>query len=108
MRLHDREQIQDMSNKLQELDALIERLGRTHAPLAAFSQMSKVLMHNLLGEQISDLGRETAECYRQLLEGVGLLREWIRFTLNTARPVAIRAEPLALVPPPGPSGDRLL
>ncbi len=102
MQLRDREQIQDMSKKLQELDALIERLGKTHAPLAAFSQMSKVLMHNLLGEQISELGRETAECYRQLLEGVGILREWIRFTLTLARPVAIRSEPLALVSPPTP------
>lgn len=100
MRLGDRERIQEMSKKLQELDSLIERLGQTHAPLAAFSQMSKVLMHNLMGEQISDLGRETAECYRQLLEGVGLLREWIRFTLNLARPVALRSEPLALVSPP--------
>lgn len=106
MRLGDREQIQEMSKKLQELDSLIERLGQTNAPLAAFSQMSKVLMHNLMGEQISDLGRETAECYRQLLEGVGILREWIRFTLNLARPVAIRSEPLALVsPPPAPSSN---
>jgi ADP-heptose:LPS heptosyltransferase len=102
MRVKDREQIQEMSKKLQELDALIERLGRTQPPLAAFSQMSKVLMHNLMGEQISDLGRETAECYRQLLEGVAILREWIRFTLSLARPVAIRSEPLALVSPPAP------
>ncbi|MFL5812598.1 MAG: glycosyltransferase family 9 protein [Bdellovibrionia bacterium] len=102
MRIRDREQIQEMSQKLQELDSLIERLGQTQPSLAAFSQMSKVLMHNLMGEQISDLGRETAECYRQLLEGVGILREWIKFTINLARPVALRSEPLALVSPPVP------
>jgi ADP-heptose:LPS heptosyltransferase len=105
MRLRDREQIQEMSQKLQELDSLIERLGQTQPPLAAFSQMSKVLMHNLMGEQISDLGRETAECYRQLLEGVGILREWIKFTVNLARPVALRSEPLALVSPPAPPAN---
>jgi ADP-heptose:LPS heptosyltransferase len=102
MRIRDREQIQEMSQKLQELDSLIERLGQTQPPLAAFSQMSKVLMHNLMGEQISDLGRETAEAYRQLLEGVAILREWIKFTVNLARPVALRSEPLALVSPPAP------
>ena len=86
MGIAERDELRDLGKKLIELDSLIERLGKTHAPLAAFSQMSKVLMHNLRSDQLSDLGRESADCYRQLKEGVTLFRDWVKFTLNLARP----------------------
>jgi hypothetical protein len=51
--------------------------------------MSKVLMHNLKGQQISELGRETAACYRQLNDGVSVLREWLQYSMKLAKPVAV-------------------
>jgi ADP-heptose:LPS heptosyltransferase len=100
MPVSEREEIRELGNRLQELDSLIDRLGKTHAPLQAFAQMSKVLMHNIKGEQLAELGKESANCYRQLADGVGILRDWLKHTLNLARPVAI-ATPIALSSGPG-------
>jgi hypothetical protein len=91
MRIQDREEIRELARKLFELDELIERLGRAQTPLQAFSQISKVLMHNLAGDHLADLGQESAECYRQLGEGITILREWLKHTLGLARPMAVRA-----------------
>jgi ADP-heptose:LPS heptosyltransferase len=90
MRVQDREEIKDLARKLFELDELMERLGRAQQPLQAFSCMAKVLMHNLSGDHLADLGQESAECYRQLGEGIAILRDWLKHTLGLARPMAIR------------------
>lgn len=90
MHIKDREEIQQMGKKLAELDGLIERLGNAHRPLLGFSQMAKVLMHNLNGSQLSELGQESAEGYRQLQEGIQIVREWITHSLSLAKPMAIR------------------
>lgn len=89
MRIDDREELNELGRRLRDLDLLIERLGKTHVPLQAFAQMSKVLMHNLQGEKLANLGKESANCYRQLAEGVKILRDWLKHTLQLARPVAI-------------------
>ena len=47
-------------------------------------------MHNLHGDHLTDLGQESAECYRQLSEGVSVLRDWLKHTLELARPVALQ------------------
>ena len=106
MSLEDKTDIQDLGQALTDLEALIDRLANTHPPLMAFSHMMKVLMHHLQGELLSDLSKETSECYRQLHEGVTLLRQWIKFTLDLGKP---RTLPSAIVPslgnqlnPPGP------
>ncbi len=100
MRLDDRNELQELGRRMMEMEGLLERLGRTSAPLLAFAQMAKVLMHNLSGTQLSELGRESAVCYQQLSEGIGILREWVRHTLSMAKPVALRAEPAKLVETP--------
>ncbi len=90
MDLRDRNGLQDLGLRLTEIDQLVDRLAATDPSLAAFSQMSKVLMHNLNGSLLSDLGKETAESYRQLGRGVAILREWIDHTLSLAKPVSIK------------------
>jgi ADP-heptose:LPS heptosyltransferase len=89
MGLKDRSEIHELSQKLQDLELLVKRLGNTQPTLQAFLHMSKVLMHNLRGEALSELGRETAACYRQLNEGVAILREWLQFSLKLAKPVVV-------------------
>ena len=90
MGIRDRDDLRDMGRKLIELDALVERLGRTNAPLQAFSHMYKVLMHNLRSEQLSEMGKESADCYRQLGEGVLIMAEWLKHTIGLEKPVALR------------------
>lgn len=100
MRVGDRDELRDLGKKLMELDGLIERLARTHPPLRAYSQMQKVLMHNLSAEQLSELGKESADCYRQIGDGVAILRDWLKHTLDLAKPKALRPAPsLALEGP---------
>jgi len=93
MRIKDREELREYGKKLIELDRLAERLGNTHKPLRAFSQMSKVLMHNLKSAHLSELGRESAESYKHLHEGVNIFREWVKHTLQLAKPMAVISAP---------------
>jgi hypothetical protein len=92
MGLRDRDDLRELGKKLIELDTLIERMGRTQAPLQAFSQMSKVLMHNLRSTQLAEMGKETADCYRQLGEGVRIMGDWLKHTTGLVRPVAVQTE----------------
>jgi len=91
MSLDDKQVIQSIALKMQELDKLIDRMGQTQAPLRAFSQMSKVMMNNLSGEHLSEMGREGAICYKNLREGVKIFKEWVDFTLKMARPRAVKS-----------------
>jgi ADP-heptose:LPS heptosyltransferase len=96
MNLRDRDELRVLGRKLMDLDALVERMGKAQPALAGFAQMSKVLMHNLRGDQLTDLGQESADCYRQLGEGISILGGWLKHTLGLARPVAIQNEPLPM------------
>ena len=86
MRIRDKEELAGLASRLQELDLLIERVTKTEPALKAFSQMSRVLMHNLNGTLLAELGHETSETYRQLNEGVTILKDWVRHSLSLARP----------------------
>jgi hypothetical protein len=90
MGIHDKQELQHLGKTLLELELLIERLGKAQPVLRAFSQMTKILMHHLKGTEISELGKETADCYRQLNDGIQILKDWIHFTLELAKPVAIQ------------------
>lgn len=93
MGIREREELRVLGRKLMELDGLVDRMGRVNPALAAFSHMSKVLMHNLRGNHLADLGQESADCYRQLGDGISILGEWLKHTIGLARPVAIQNEP---------------
>jgi ADP-heptose:LPS heptosyltransferase len=92
MGIRERDELRVLGKKLMDLDGLVDRMGRAQPALAGFAQMSKVLMHNLRGDQLSDLGQESANCYRQLGEGVAILSDWLKHTIGLARPMAIRSE----------------
>jgi ADP-heptose:LPS heptosyltransferase len=101
MRIGDRTELKDLGKRILELDKLIERMGATHPALQGVAQMSKVLMHNLKGEHLADLGRESADSYRQLGQGVSILRDWCKHTLTLAKPVALQgSKVIALNPKP--------
>jgi ADP-heptose:LPS heptosyltransferase len=81
--------LQELGHTLSELEGLLDRVTRTHASLRGFSQMSKVLMHHLRGNSLSELSKETTEVYQQLYEGAMLFEEWIHFTLRLTKPALI-------------------
>jgi hypothetical protein len=102
MNLADRNTLAELGKKLQELDGLADRLIKTHSSLQAFMLMSKVVMHNLRGEHLTDIGKESADAYKQLADGVKILRDWLKHTLDLAKPVAVRPN-LVKVPEIAPS-----
>ncbi len=101
MRVGDRDDLREMGHKLQELEKLMERVISAEPSLAGFAHMSKVLMHNLPGVHLADLGRETAESYTQLSQGIALVRDWVKHTLSLARPVAIEGATVIPMVEPG-------
>jgi hypothetical protein len=46
-------------------------------------------MHNLKGERLAELGKESAKSYQQLLFGINQMKEWIEYTLKLVRPTAV-------------------
>lgn len=92
MRVSDRERIQELGKKLEELETLSARVGETQEPLQAIHRLAKILMHNLSGKLISEVAEETVGVYRFLRIGIGGLRNWTKHTLDLARPVAVPAK----------------
>jgi ADP-heptose:LPS heptosyltransferase len=99
MEIQDREELQKLGNTLTDLDDLVDRLAKTHGTLMAFSQMSKVLMHNLKGTDLSEIGKETIQSYQHIHDGVQVLKEWLKHTLQLARPVVIPTSNVTLLGP---------
>ncbi|HCM41098.1 MAG: hypothetical protein A2Z97_11010 [Bdellovibrionales bacterium GWB1_52_6] len=92
MSLQDRTDLHVLSTNLQELDNLIHRLGANHKPLQGFSQMARVLMHNLAGKKLWEIADESAISYRQLADGASLYLSWVNHSLALAKPKALNLE----------------
>jgi len=93
MDLADQQAIQELGKKLTELESLIDRMAKASPPMRVFSVMSKILMHNLDGVQLSDLSSQSAHCYRQLKQGVMIFDEWIDQTISLVKPTVISSNP---------------
>jgi hypothetical protein len=87
--ISQREEIVKLGEALQKFDQEIEAIGASHLTLRAFGRISKVLLQNLVGENIFELSQESVESYRQLRQGVILLQEWVQHTLALTKPIAI-------------------
>lgn len=90
MRLEDKNQIQELAQRLEDLDQLIDRVGALHEPLRGFSCMLKVVMHNLPGHALREVGQESARAYMKIKTGVDTLLQWISHTRQLVKPQAIK------------------
>jgi hypothetical protein len=106
MGIQDRTTLQELGHTLEELEMLMDRVTKTHPPLRGFSQMSKVLMHHLQGTQLAELGKETADAYRQINEGIQIFGQWIQSTLTLAKPVAVRTAAVTPLHAPTPHTEK--
>lgn len=98
MKLEDRSAIQEYGAKLGELESLIHRVGQAQDPLIVFSRMTKVLLHCLTGQKLSELSEETAHAYRFIKIGVLSMKAWINHTLSTVKPVAVVDHSAEVIP----------
>lgn len=89
MSVQRRDDLQELAKKLVELESLADRLIQAEPLLACFTNLSKVLMHNLDGDNLGVIAKQSASAYRQLEEGLGILGEWVQYTLRLAKPVPL-------------------
>ncbi|MEN9724335.1 MAG: hypothetical protein RJB38_2321 [Pseudomonadota bacterium] len=91
MSVEDRKELHDMGVKILELQKLVDRLASADAHLAGFSTLLKVLMHNLGGEHIAEVSKESLAAWQQIERGIELMRVWMKHTLRLSRPIAVEA-----------------
>jgi len=83
------DELQDLGRKLLELQGLVDRVGQTHTTLSAFSKMLAVQMHHLKSTHLAEMGKEASQCYKTIRDGTAIYSNWIKYTLNLIKPVAI-------------------
>jgi ADP-heptose:LPS heptosyltransferase len=98
MSVEDREDLESRGKRILELQKLVDRLAKADEHLAGFSTLLKVMMHNLEGEHIAEISRETAVAWQQVERGAELMRSWLKHTLQMARPMAVVPEPFQPTP----------
>lgn len=86
MRLQDREAISKIAASLKELDQLMDRMTEIREPFKVFTYMRKVMMHELRGNGLTELGRQSAMAYQRIAEAVRLYKDWIQATLDRGKP----------------------
>jgi ADP-heptose:LPS heptosyltransferase len=90
MRVEERARLQELALKLSEIDRLLERLVRAQPCFSPFLALQRVMMHNLSGDDISDLGRQSALVWDQVVSGARVWREWLDATTTLIRPRAVQ------------------
>lgn len=89
MDLETKQFLNEQSQKLAELDKLMEDVAKQEPTLQVFIHMAKVLMHNLRGTRIYEIARDTELSYGQLIEGLKMLESWTQRSFNLSRPALI-------------------
>lgn len=89
MGVEAKNELQRLSLRLQEVEKKVEALTVEHRVLRGFSQMNRVMLHNLTSEALHDLANETVLCFQRTHDGLKILQNWIQHTLQLARPQAV-------------------
>lgn len=89
MAIEDRDRLRAQVEGLGEIDSFLDRLGNLHPVVHGLANLRKVLFNDLEDSDLAVLGKAAETSYRQLLEGVGVLRKTIAETLAFAKPRAL-------------------
>jgi hypothetical protein len=86
MSLEQRQNLQKTGERLMELEKLLKRTAELNPLLRGFFTFQQVQMHNLHGEALGDLAKESARAYDFLEKGVRLALAWTDSVIGKARP----------------------
>ncbi|NDG84056.1 MAG: hypothetical protein EBX52_03340 [Proteobacteria bacterium] len=89
MSVEDRAGIEDAGKKLLEIEGLISRVAQVEPELQCLLSWYRQVIHNLTGQTISEMAKETAEAFDLVVEGVDLIGAYTRKTLDLAKPKAV-------------------
>ncbi len=84
-----RARLQLLGAELAEMDSLTERLSGVHSELRIFTELRKVMFHNIEGERLAEISAHSTQAYELIQRGVKLYLEWIQYALELARPRSV-------------------
>jgi hypothetical protein len=91
MSVEERENIESFGRKILEVEALIARVMQVEPALRCLLKWYQQIMHNLQGESISAMAKETIHAFDLVIEGLDLLVLYTEKTLEKARPKSVKA-----------------
>lgn len=86
MSVEDRDKIETHGKKLLELEALMSRVVNVETELKCFFVWYQHLMHNLNGDTLDKMAKETSQAFDLVGEGTELVQVYVEKVLNRARP----------------------
>jgi hypothetical protein len=89
MSIEDRAAIEDLGKKLVEVENLMTRVVQVEPELHGLTQWYQQMMHNLGGDTISQMAKETIHAFELVGEGVELISVYAQKTLDLAKPKSI-------------------
>ncbi|MBS1959797.1 MAG: hypothetical protein JST80_10020 [Bdellovibrionales bacterium] len=98
MSAEDREQIEDFSKKLLDIEVLISRVIHVEPSLRGFLKLYQGIINNLRGETIPEMSAETVHAFDLAFEGMELLEQYTRGTLDLAKPKPVAVTSSAVAP----------
>lgn len=91
MRIEDRNLAHERGRSVLERGEKIEKIAADRPEFTAFARMLRVMMHNLEGSRLHEMGYESALNFKQLEEGFRLLTDWADHTLSLTKLVSVGA-----------------
>jgi ADP-heptose:LPS heptosyltransferase len=91
MSVEERDHIESFGKKILDVEALMSRVIMVEPELRCLLKWYQQLMHNLQGESIAAMAKETVQGFDLMEEGIELLLVYTKKTLEIAKPKAVRS-----------------
>lgn len=92
MSLSDQSALQDIYHELQSVELKFDELSNRSVALKLFSNMRKILMHNLKGKTLQEQSKHAVLQYKKLNRGMKVYLSWLDHTLGLSRPMIVTKE----------------
>ena len=92
MSVEERESIETYGKKILEVEALMSRVIHIEPELRCLLKWHQQVMHNLQGETVSAMAKETMHSFDLIAESVELLMVYTKKTLELAKPRAVQTQ----------------
>ena len=92
MGVESRDLVEAAGKKIAEIEGLISRVVSVDPSLDCILKFYQILMHNLKGETISAMAKESAQAFELMDEGVEMISVYAQKTLEFAKPKSVAAE----------------
>jgi ADP-heptose:LPS heptosyltransferase len=89
MSVEDRDMIEAFGRKLLELEGFLSRVVQVEPELKCFFVWYQHLMHNLSGETLDQMAKETFQAFELVSEGAELIQVYVEKVLARAKPKSI-------------------